>query len=362
MIKFIHTGDLHLGLKFQNVSFSRDKAIERRRELWTTFERIIKYGIDENIDFLFISGDLFEESYFTIGDITRVRDNFRKAENINIIISAGNHDFKGRKSLYNRIEWTENVTIFNENSIQRKDFEELNTSVYGYSWDSMEIRQHELFENLNETINESKNNFLVLHGDVGTKSNYLPLDIKTLEELNMDYIALGHIHKPEILRKNIAYCGSPEPLDFGETGKRGIIQGNIRDKLLNFELIPFSKRTFNEVEITLNEEMGYPDIIEEISNISIGNKEKDFYRVILKGFIQRNISINHIEKDLEKEFYHIETKNLATLDYDLETLEEENRDNIIGFFIKSMKEKDLNNPIIKDALYLGLESLLKERN
>ena len=361
MIKFIHTGDLHLGLKFQNVSFSRDKAIERRRELWTTFERIVKHAIDENVDFLFIAGDLFEEAYFTIGDITRVRDNFRNAENVNIIISAGNHDFKGRKSLYNRIEWTENVCIFNENGIQRKDFPDLNTSIYGYSWDSMEISQHELFQGMEESIDKNKNNILVIHGDVVNKSNYLPLDIKILKELNMDYIALGHIHKPEVLGKNIAYCGSPEPLDFGETGKRGIIKGSIKDKVLDFKLIPFSKRTFNEVEVTLNEEMGYPDIMDKVRNISIGNKEMDFYRVNLGGFIQRDISVYNLEKDLESEFYHIEIKNLTILDYDLERLEVDNRDNIVGALIKAMREKDLNNQVVKDALYLGLESLLKER-
>lgn len=361
MVKFIHTGDLHLGLKFQNVSFHRDKAIERRRELWTTFERIVKYAIDENVDFLFIAGDLFEEAYFTIGDITRVRDNFRNAKSINIVISAGNHDYKGRKSLYNRIEWTENVTIFNGNGIQRKEFPELNTSIYGYSWDSMEINQHELFQGLNESIDKGHNNILVLHGDVGSKSNYLPLNINELKVLNMDYIALGHIHKPEILGRNIAYCGSPEPLDFGEVGERGIIKGAIKEKKLEFKLIPFSKRTFYEVELTLNEEMGYPDIIEKIQKTSIGNKKMDFYRINLTGFIERNISMGNVEKDLDDEFYHLEIKDNTILDYDLESLEKNNRDNIIGVFIKSMKEKDLNNPLVKDALYLGLEALLKGR-
>ena len=361
MVKFIHTGDLHLGLKFQNVSFHRDKAIERRRELWTSFERIVKYARDEKMDFLFIAGDLFEEAYFTIGDITR-RDNFRNAGEVNIIVSAGNHDYKGRKSLYDRIEWTDNVTIFNGNGIQRKDFPELKTSIYGYSWDSMEISQHNLFKGLNESIDENQNNFLVLHGDIGSRSSYLPLNINRLKELNMDYIALGHIHKPEILYKNIAYCGCPEPLNFGEVGERGIIKGGIKDKKLEFNLMPFSKRTFHEVEITLNQEMGYPDIFERIKDIKIGNKKVDFYRMILIGFIQKNISVEDIEKDLDSDFYHIEIKDNTVLDYDLERLKIDNKDNIIGAFIVSMMEKDLKDPIIKDALYFGLESLLKERD
>ena len=51
MVKFIHTGDLHLGLKFKNVSFQQEKAIERRNELWSTFERIVKYAKDNKVDF-----------------------------------------------------------------------------------------------------------------------------------------------------------------------------------------------------------------------------------------------------------------------------------------------------------------------
>ena len=103
IIKFIHTGDIHLGVQFSNVSFSREKAVDRRLEIWSTFQRIVEYSIEEDVDFLFIAGDLFEGDYFTIGDINRVRDILAMANNVNILISAGNHDFIHNKSLYNRV-------------------------------------------------------------------------------------------------------------------------------------------------------------------------------------------------------------------------------------------------------------------
>ena len=65
-MRFIHTGDLHLGLQFKDVNFSREKARERRLELWDTFERIMEKAIGDKVDFLFIAGDLFEERYFTL--------------------------------------------------------------------------------------------------------------------------------------------------------------------------------------------------------------------------------------------------------------------------------------------------------
>jgi exonuclease SbcD len=362
LVKFIHTGDLHLGLKFKNVSFQQEKAIERRNELWSTFERIVKYAKDNKVDFLLIAGDLFEEAYFTIGDITRVRDTFKTAENVNIIISAGNHDFKGRKSLYTRVEWTSNVTIFDGEGINKKEFGDLNTVIYGYSWDTVEIRTNNLFNGLENKLDNTKNNILVLHGDISNNSSYLPLNLQELNNLNMDYIALGHIHKPQIISEKIAYSGCPEPLDFGELGERGIIEGMINNKKIEFEFVPFSKRRFIETEVIIDENMGYPDIINEIRNASIGNKKIDFYRINLKGFIQKDIVVENLNKDLNNDFYHIELVNNTILDYDLEQLEKENQGNIIGRFIDSMKKKNLDNPIVKDALYMGLEVLLKERN
>jgi len=362
LVKFIHTGDLHLGLKFKNVSFQQEKAIERRNELWSTFERIVKYAKDNKVDFLLIAGDLFEEAYFTIGDITRVKDTFKTAENVNIIISAGNHDFKGSKSLYTRVEWTSNVTIFDGEGINKKEFEDLNTVIYGYSWDTVEIRTNNLFNGLENKLDNTKNNILVIHGDISNNSSYLPLNLQELNNLNMDYIALGHIHKPQIISEKIAYSGCPEPLDFGELGERGIIKGMISNKKAEFQFVPFSKRKFIETEVIIDENMGYPDIINEIRNTSIGNKKIDFYRINLKGFIQKDIIVENLNKDLNNDFYHIELVNNTILDYDLEQLEKENEGNIIGRFIDSMKEKNLDNPIVKDALYMGLEVLLKERN
>jgi len=248
LIKFIHTGDIHLGLQFNNVSFDKNKAMDRRRELWSTFQRIVEYSKNEGVNFLLIAGDLFEADYFTIGDIKRVRDILAGAKEVNILISAGNHDTISSKSLYNRVEWSNNVTIFSNNGLDYKFFPNLNTKIFGYSWDRLEFKENLLFSEI-PIIDESMNNILLIHGDINNESNYLPMSLEELKSLRMDYIALGHIHKPNIYNGNIAYCGSPEPLDFGEIGKRGIIEGTIENGLTKINLLPFSKRCFHEVKI-----------------------------------------------------------------------------------------------------------------
>lgn len=361
MIKFVHTGDLHLGLQFKNVSFSSQKAIDRRRELWETFERVVDYSIDIDADFLLVAGDLYEGSYFTLGDIKRVRDTFKRADKVNILISAGNHDYIGDKYLYKKVNWSDNVYIFNTESIEMKSFPNLNTNIYGFSWDRSEYRENIVFYDFPE-INKEMNNILLIHGDVGNKSNYLPLDMDLLKSLDMDYTALGHIHKPNKFSRKMAYCGCPEPLDFGELGKRGIIEGTIENGYTNIQLLPFSKRCFNEVEIELDENLGYLDIVDKLEKIDVGSLSEDFYRVKLTGYIQKDINLDYILDDCQGKFYHLEIINESVPDYDLDYLEKSNEENIIGQFIKNMKTKDLNDKINKDALYYGLDALLKDRS
>lgn len=359
MISFVHTADIHLGLQFKGY-LSPEKAIERRAELWSTFQRIVEYTRDNRIDFLFIAGDLFEEQYFTLGDIKRVREILETAIDVNIVIIAGNHDFLDNKSLYGKVEWSKNVTIFNGAKIQKKVFEDLNTVIYGYSWDKISIKECLSLEGF-EIYDEDYKNILLIHGDIGSESNYLPLDIKALENLNMDYIALGHIHKPEKIRKNIAYSGSPEPLDFGETGPRGFMKGNISKEKKTVDFVPFSKREYKREVIYIDETMGYLDILEKFKVIDEIERKKDFFRININGYRDKDINLKFLHRDLKNDFFHLEIIDKSIPDYDLETMEADYKDNIIGQFINTMKTKDIKEKRVKDALYYGLEALLKEK-
>lgn len=358
MISFIHTGDLHLGLQFKSMKLDSGK---RRLELWDTFERIVNTAIEKKVDFLFIAGDLFEEGYFTYRDIRRVQNTLSKAEGVEVLIAAGNHDPLTKRSLYNLVQWPDNVTLFSSGGIEKKEFHDKNTVVYGYSWDNGE-NDKELFKDF-EGIDNTKINILLIHGDATSKdSRYLPLDIDRIQRLGFDYIALGHIHKPDIISNKAAYCGSPEPLDFGETGQHGIIQGTIDNGTTSIEFVPFSKREFLDMTITLDESMEYMDILDKIIKCDAEDRlKRNFYRITLEGRISPDVDLvaTDIVNTLSSEFYYLEIIDEAQIDYDLDALERENRDNIIGYFIREMKSRDLNDGINRQALYLGLDVLLK---
>lgn len=360
-VKFIHTGDLHLGLQFENASFSLEYANKRRIELWETFERIIDRVKKNNIDILIIAGDLFEDEYCSIGDIKRINSTLKGLSDTRIIITAGNHDSFGEKSLYKAIEWSENIYVFQGENMGNVEFEDINTIVWGVSWEKKEEKR-----NLVDDIaieKKDKTNILVVHGDTLNKnSTYLPIDKDKIS--HFDYVALGHIHKPQFISHNIAYCGSPEPLDFGEQGEHGIIEGNISNGQVVAEFVPFNKREFIIKEITLDENMDYNDIKTKITSCDDNDKRSEnLYRIILKGLRDSDIKIDigEMQEVLKNKFNYLEIIDKTKPDYDIERIEQKNKDNIIGAFIRDMKKKGLDNPIIKDALYEGLEVLLSEK-
>lgn len=362
-IRFIHTGDLHLGMEFNNASFNSIYANRRRLELWETFNRIIDRCKEINAHFLFIAGDLFEEKYCSIGDIKRINSRFSDIKDTRVIIVAGNHDTLGNTSLYRLIKWEENVYIFDSNIISKLEFQELNAVIWGLSWDKKEEKRN-LIDDI-EIQDTNKTNILLVHGDILNRdSEYLPINKNIIADKGFDYVALGHIHKPQAITNKIYYCGSPEPLDFGETGQHGIVEGKINGMFTKARFVPFSKREFHIKEIDITENFSYNDLLEKIRDCdSYDNRMRNLYRVIIKGIRDNDLKlvVNDLQDILISDFNYIEIVDKTNPDYDLDKIYKENSNNIIGYFIKELEEKGLDNPMVKDALYIGLEVLLSEK-
>ncbi len=356
MVRFLHSGDIHLGMKFKNASFGAEKGKVRREELWQTFGDMIEYSVKTEKDLILISGDLFEYSTLTIKDIKRVKDTLASAEKQHIIISPGNHDPATSESPYSGVDWPDNVTILNQNGVQQVYIEELRASVWGIG--AMRNENELKSELVKIKSVEGQKNILMLHGEFGSNGDYPLPSIEKLIELSMDYIALGHIHKPEFLYKNIAYCGSLEPLDFGETGPRGFVEGELSTEC-SCRFIPFAKRNFQIVELELTKEMTVEKIVEELI-LSTGEKRNDnFYRIVLTGISPLFLDMKALETRFKREVYYLELIDRSKPDIDLEKLSYDNRGNILGMYIDSFSDEDLDDSVKKDAFYAGIYALLE---
>lgn len=237
VMNFVHIADLHFDLPFTSLNMKGDLGEIRRVEQRKIFKKIIDYIKENEIQYLFISGDLYENEYVKNSSIEYINNLFKEIPNTKIFISPGNHDPYIMNSYYDTYEFAENVYIF-KGDIEKVETEDAN--IYGMAFTSFYMEDSEI----NNFIlpKSDKPNIFVLHCDLnGSKDadghSYNPVNESKLKSLNFDYVALGHIHSTnfEAGKENkILYPGSPISMGFDELGKHGmIVRRNCKRKSKN---------------------------------------------------------------------------------------------------------------------------------
>lgn len=356
-MKFIHIADMHFDSPFVNLSGKDILGDLRRLEQRRVFKKVIEYAKNNEIEYLFISGDLYEHKYVKLSTIEYINNLFKEIPKTQIFISPGNHDPYIKNSYYNKFNWSQNVKIF---SSEMEKVEKGEVTIYGYGFDDFYCTGCGI-EKI-EIDDKSKINILVMHGTLDGASieekQYNSMSRKMLQEKQFDYIALGHIHKPEY-STSIVYPGSTVSMGFDELGKHGMIVGEIQKGKVDLEFIPLDDENFREIEIDVTEIGAKEDLIEKINELEIQNNE--YIKIILTG--NRNFEIHQYElmKYVESDRI-IKIKNHTKIAYQLEKIANENT--LKGLFAKEMLEK-LNQPdmteeekqIIENAIEIGLEAL-----
>lgn len=361
MVSFVHIADIHVGMGFGSASFSKEIGNERRREIKETLFRVVDYCESEGTDLLLIAGDLFEDDYVSISDLKDMNHKFSTLTATKVCIGAGNHDpVIDGNSCYNLIRWCENVHLFGTSmdSILAVNDQ---VKVHSFSWDQKYL---EAFTT--DTINildKDVHHILMLHGDVYTKNDYLYIDPTLVEPLGFDYIALGHIHKMDFVRANMAYPGSPEPMDFSETGEHGFIEGEIDSNGLRATFVPFSKREFRVVEVQVDGKKAFEAVKESVKEVLQKMPKEDLYRVRLIGLLDSEIELDlgELKSSLQGTVHYIEIINKTMPDLNIEQLRSDYAGTLIGAYIDYMNGLDDDAELVSSALYEGLLILLREQ-
>ena len=360
-MKFIHMADMHFDMPF-TVLNNRNKLGEKRRlEQREAFRKVIEYIKENNIEYLFIAGDLYEHDYVRKTTIEYINNLFKEIPNTKIYITPGNHDPYINGSMYKEFDWNENVHVFGEKVelIENEDCD-----IYGFGFGDFYRRDSKLDE-INIKSKE-KINILITHGTLngGTTEEleYNPLNKTKLKLLGFEYIALGHIHKLDYNTEpdqRIVYPSSTIALGFDELEQHGVIWGDLDKENIKLEFIKIDNKEFKELELDISEINSPEELIEKINNMNFD--ENIFYKIILIG--DKNFEINTYElmKYILKDNI-IKIKNKTKLKINLEEISKNN--NLKGLFVKEILEELNNNNYSKETLEnvlsLGLEIIDKK--
>lgn len=357
-MKFIHMADMHFDTAFTSLENRKNLGNQRRLEQREIFKQIIEIIKEENIPYLFIAGDLYENEYVRHTTIEYIKEQFAQIPNTKIFITPGNHDPYLKNSYYQTTNWPSNVYIF-KGKMEKIELEE--TNIYGAGF--TDFYEKNLGIDEIQPLDKTNINILIMHATLdGAESQemlYNPVSKKVLEEKGFDYVALGHIHKTNYGEKpndRIIYPGSTISFGFDELGEHGIILGEVTKQAYQTQFLKLDKRTFVEKEVDITQIASMEELIEYLNKKEL--QENTENKIILIGKRKFEIQINEIMKLLQNEKI-IKIKDNTKIDYNLEEIKNEN--NLRGIFVKKCLEKlatgNYKQEEIEKAIEIGLENL-----
>lgn len=346
-MRFIHIADVHLGAQPDAGSAY---TAGRPQEIWESFSQIAALCEEEKTDVLFIAGDLFHRQPL-LRELKEVNYLFSTLSHTEVVFIVGNHDYIKKGSYYRTFQWNENVHPLLGSELGYVMLPELDLAVYGFSYHAREIREERY--NL-KAPGHAGYEILLAHGG---DEKHIPVRKDVFENSGFDYIALGHIHKPQALIKNLAvYAGALEPVDKNDTGPHGFIRGEITGNGTHAEFVPFASREYIHLALRVNESMTNGSVKDYIKAAVEKRGVQNVYKFILRGYRDADTEFDTAHMDLYGNILEIEDETMPAYDY--RRLYEENKDNLIGKFIGEFSGYE-EGSIEYQALQEGVRALLE---
>lgn len=236
-MKILHTSDLHIGKYIGTYDLKEDTEY--------VLNQVVDTAIRERVEVVLISGDVFDRPNPS-EEAIKMYVSFLKElldKNIKVIAISGNHDSGIRLSAYKEILGKGYFVEGEFNSPMRKvslndEFGPVNFYMLPFftpfivksnlklekGLENYDLAMDEIIKR--ENIDTSQRNIILAHQFVagfkfggseedfsysnGDEKNVAGVGIISLDKFqNFDYVALGHIHKPQkISRETIRYSGS----------------------------------------------------------------------------------------------------------------------------------------------------------
>lgn len=271
-VRFIHAADLHLDAPFGGVD-AQDARVRDAlaASTYRALDALVVAAVERSVDFVVIAGDVYNQAE------RRVRSQlaFAKAAaaleqaGIPVYVVHGNHDPSTGWSA--GIAMPGNVSVFADDRVERlvvsRDGEQV-CALYGRSY-----RRSAETANLAKDFRRQSGDVVaigVLHTNVGGRpgyDDYAPCTLDDLRAGGMDYWALGHIHKPEVLAEApyAVYAGCPQGLDPTQSGPRGCYEVTIDGGVVSTEFVSLAAIEWHQAEADISVAVRLDDVRDAIA-------------------------------------------------------------------------------------------------
>jgi len=356
-IKILHAADFHLDSAFAGLTSEQSRL--RRRESRRLLERLSNYVNQQGIDLVLLAGDLFDSAITYRETIEALIDALGSMD-ARVFIAPGNHDFYGPRSPYAALAWPENVHIFRERGIGRVELPELRCAVYGAAFTDAH-QETSLLDGF-AAPDDGLTHLMVLHADLNAaEAQYDPITREQIAASNLDYLALGHTHRFDGLKRFgrtvCAYSGCPEGRGFDELGDKGVLCGTVGDGEVDIKFVPFARRRYRILRVNVTDRTPAEALYDAMPETAAS----DLCRVCFVGETdERGVDIKSIEERFASEFFYLELRDETRIRQDIWARAQE--DSLRGLFLRELRGKydaaDENGRLrIERAVRFGLAAL-----
>lgn len=221
-ITFIHSADFHLGAPLSRYGTWAAQKIQTAQ--FDALAETLAHASRHKVDFVLICGDLVDNRSPNRSVIDRFCEIVMGHAGLPIFVLPGTHDFLGEDSLFDSCEWAtpfQNLNILNDAFSSPICLASANCHLY--------FKPNRANRSSGSPIaglirsNDPGFHVGLAHGSVAVGgldvSNDFPITLKEIENSGLDYMALGHWHKPKVFQSGsitAAYSGVPQPISFGD--------------------------------------------------------------------------------------------------------------------------------------------------
>ena len=242
MLRLIHTADVHLGARHDDLG---DQAAAQRERQFAAFVATVDLALAEKADVVLIAGDLFDSNVQPRRSVERVAAQLKRlgAAKIRTVIIPGTHDSYERSSIYRAYDLKalsgstqddDLVTILTPD-LPSVHLAACDAVIHGPVFATKKA-PHSPLRGLDTTATGSPDatwRIGLVHGSIAipgkTERDDVVITTEEIEQTHLDYLALGHWHSMQQGMAGgvtYAYAGAPEPvaLDQDRAGKALLVE------------------------------------------------------------------------------------------------------------------------------------------
>lgn len=335
-MKIVHFADLHIGLESYGRIDPETGLSNRLTDILKALDYLVEYSINNQVDLVLFCGDAYKSRD---PSQTHQREFARRLKKLSeagiaVFLLIGNHDLPNAVNRATAVEIfrtldVENIYVGSDFDIYRLNTKSGMVQILALPWlkksalltrddtknltiDQINLKVEEIMTqriiNLSEELEDNIPKLLAAHVSVSSASagsertmmmgREPVLLLGNMALGKFDYVALGHIHKTQVLNQEppVVYAGSLERLDFSDENEN-------------------------------------------------------------KGFYEINVEYNKTGRKLDYVFHTVEARRFVTINVDID-----NDENPTETIIKSIEESNINEAVVKVQLTLSrpAESLIRE--